>query len=68
MAEMFGGKPKVRQPEPLKPSPKASDKEVQDATAEALRRRRKQRGVHSTILNKMLEEATGAPLQEKLSP
>lgn len=58
------GKPKVPEPGPIPPAPKQSDPAVQEAAAEALRRKSKQRGYRSTILaSKMMDDGTRKSMQ-----
>lgn len=49
----FGGGPSAPKPQPQPAPPKEEDKAVQEASAEALRRRKLARGYKSTILNEM---------------
>ena len=61
MSSLFGGgSPTVTRPEP---TPKVEDPAVQEAAAEALRRRRKGRGYRSTVLRNMTDSATAAKLE-----
>lgn len=48
MSFLFGG----TEPPKVKPAPAVADKAVQEAAAEAARRRQKARGFRSTILSK----------------
>lgn len=58
------GSPSPPKNEPLPSPAKEEDKAVQDAAAEAIARKRKQRGFRSTILAKdMMSEDTAAKLQ-----
>lgn len=55
--------PKTPKSQPLAESPKIEDKAVQDAAAEAIARKKKQRGFRSTILSKdMMSDQTAAKL------
>lgn len=49
----LGGGPSAPKPQPQQAAPKEEDKAVQEASAEALRRRKQARGYKSTILNEM---------------
>lgn len=55
MSGLFGGGPKFSAPPVVaaEPAPKVEDKAVQDAAAEALRKRRMARGYRSTILGSL---------------
>ena len=50
-----GGAPSVPASPPIEPTPKEQDKAVQQAAADALRRKQMQRGYRSTILGSMLD-------------
>jgi hypothetical protein len=64
-ARYFGGGTKTRTVEverPAPPTPKEEDKAVQEAAAEAIRKKRTQRGYRATILRDM---STLEPEQQK---
>jgi hypothetical protein len=50
----FGGSPSPPRPTEPKQPPKETDKEVQEAQAEALRRRQMARGYRSTVMAKRM--------------
>ena len=61
MSGLFSGdSPTVGRPEP---TPKVEDSAVQEAAAEALRRRRRGRGYRNTVLRNMTDSATAAKLE-----
>jgi hypothetical protein len=71
MADMFGGGGSARVPDiPVaEPAPEVSDKAVQEAVAEALRRRKRSRGFRATILASKDENQNapgGGALQQTL--
>ena len=55
-----GGDPTVQS---IPARPKESDKAVQEAVAEAIRRRARMRGYQSTVLSNMTEKQGGGKLQ-----
>ena len=58
------GRPKVPEPTPVPPAAKISDPAVQEAAAEAIRRKSRQRGYRSTVLaSKMMDDGTRGSLQ-----
>lgn len=64
---MGGGSIKIPEPASVTktttPVPAVQDKEVQDAAAEAVRRRRRQKGFRSTILSTLISDSDRAKLQ-----
>ena len=61
MSGLFGGdSPTIIRQEP---TPKVEDPAVQEAAADALRRRRRGRGYRSTVLRNMTDSDTAAKLE-----
>lgn len=65
MSFLFGG-PKMPSPPAVSAAPRPEDRAIQDAAAEALRRRRGARGFRSTILSKQFLEPTSPGLKDTL--
>jgi hypothetical protein len=58
--------PKVPSPPGVSPAPKVEDKAIQEAAAEAARRRQRARGFRSTILSQNFLEPMSGALKQTL--
>ena len=61
----MGGSPRIQQPI-VQPTPRKEDRAVQDAVADAVRRRSRGRGYRSTVLSKDFLDTQSAALQDTL--
>lgn len=65
MGSLFS-KPKVPKPKPAPVAPQIEDQAVQEAAADAMRRRQRARGFRSTILSNLMDSAASPGTQATL--